>query len=103
MAQSKPDGKIFLEIDTTALTPAQVRLMKSLHHMLQHVLTTEQEGEYFDASAEAVRMCASLIKQARFIQGMRQEEIPYAEQVLEYSIDVLQEHMTTAKVVTYDN
>ena len=95
--------KIFIEIDTTELSSAQIRAIKTLNHMLTHVLTTVEEGEYFDGSAETMRICASLIKQAKFISGFDDENIPYAQQALEYSIDVLQEHMTSAKVVTYDN
>ena len=53
-----------LELDTTDLSPQQVRLIKSLTTMLHHVLVTENEEEYFEGSAEFMRMCASIIKQA---------------------------------------
>ncbi|GAB4412473.1 MAG: hypothetical protein OHK0056_17490 [Bacteriovoracaceae bacterium] len=95
--------KIFLEIDTTEMSASQIRQLKTLTALLNHVLTTDEESEYFDGAAEAVRMCASMIKQANFIEVMKDSKIPYADQVIEFSVDVLQEHMSNSKVVTYDN
>lgn len=95
--------KIFIEIDTTEMTAAQVRMLKTLNSLISHVLVTESEAEFFDNSAEALRLAASLIKQANFTTDMKGNDIPYAEQVLEFSIDVLQEHMSQSKVVSYDN
>ena len=95
---------IKIEIDGSELTPQQVRLIKSLNTMLTHVLLTDSEEEYFEGSAEFMRMCAALIKQARFTEELKdQSNIPYAQQALEYSVDVLQEYVTSSKVVTYDN
>lgn len=101
---SLKDKVIKIEIDGSELTPQQVRLIKSLNTMLTHVLMTESEEEYFEGSAEFMRMCAALIKQARFTEELKdQSNIPYAQQALEYSVDVLQEYVTASKVVTYDN
>ncbi len=101
---SLKDSMIKIEIDGSELTPQQVRLIKSLNTMLSHVLLTESEEEYFEGSAEFMRMCAALIKQARFTEELKdQTNIPYAQQALEYSVDVLQEYVTASKVVTYDN
>ncbi|MCR9203437.1 MAG: hypothetical protein NXH75_02600 [Halobacteriovoraceae bacterium] len=96
-------NKITIEIDTTEMTAAQIRMLKTLNSVLSHVLVTENEGEFFDNSAEAMRICASLLKKANFTEDMVANNIPYAQQVLEYSIDVLQDHMEQAKVVSYDN
>jgi hypothetical protein len=98
------DRLIRIEIDGSELTPNQVRLIRSLNTMLAHVMLTENEDEYFEGSAEFMRMCAALIKQARFTENLKDtSNIPYAQQALEYSMDVLQEYVTNAKVVTYDN
>jgi hypothetical protein len=95
---------IKIEIDGSELTPQQVRLIRSLNTMLAHVLLTESEEEYFEGSAEFMRMCAALIKQARFTEELKdQSNIPYAQQALEYSVDILQEYVTASKVVNYDN
>jgi hypothetical protein len=65
---------------------------------------TENEEEYFEGSAEFMRMCAALIKQAHFTENLKDaSNIPYAQQALEYSMDILQEYVTSSKVVTYDN
>ncbi len=100
----KKEKKINIQLDTTELTPAQVRLIKSLNSMLAHVITTEDESEFFEGSAECMRICASLIKQSYFATDLKDaDNIPYADQAIEYSMDVLQEHITDSKVVTYDN
>jgi len=95
--------KTFIEINTSELSSAQIRSIKTLNVLLEHVLTADNEGEYFDGSAEVMRLCASLIKQASFIQNAKMVNIPYAEQALEFSVDVLQDHIATMKVVNYDN
>lgn len=95
--------KVFIEVDATEMSDAQVRLLKSVNAMIAHVLTTENESEFFDGSAEAMRMCAALIKQAHFANDLQFDGIPYADQALEYSMDILHEHMNNSKVVQYDN
>ncbi len=104
MATANNDYILNLQIDTSELTPAQVRLIKSLHSLLLGVITTDDEAEYFDDSAEAMRICASLIQQSHFTQQFNtNKNIPYADQALEYSIDILQEQFSQSKVITYDN
>ena len=96
--------KIFIEIDTNELTHSQVRLIKTVNTMLQHVLITDDEEEFFNGSAEFMRMCASIIKKAHFAEDLKGiDNIPYAQQALEYSMDVLQEHITSSSVINYDN
>lgn len=96
--------KLFIEIDAAELTDAQVRLIKSINMMLQHVLVTDDEEEFFSGSADFMRMSASIIKKAHFAEDLKGvNDIPYAEQALEYSMDVLQEHISGSNVVSYDN
>ena len=103
MATSKKT-KTFIEIDTTHMNEAQVRQLKTLNSLLSHVLSTDEEGDFFDGSAEAMRICAALIKQANFPSLLTHSgDIPYADQALEYSVDLLQEHMGSPKIVSYDN
>jgi hypothetical protein len=98
------DKMIRIEIDANELTPNQVRLIRSLNTLLAHVMITENEEEYFEGSAEFMRMCASLIKQAHFTENLKDAtNIPYAQQALEYSMDVLQDYVTASKVIIYDN
>lgn len=92
-----------INIDITNLNPAQVRLIRSLNAMIQHVLKVEHEDEFFEGSAEILRMTASLIKQANFTQLDHANDIPYAKQALEYSIETLCAQMGLEKIITYDN
>jgi hypothetical protein len=96
------DETLKLEIDTKGMNPTQVRLLKSWNTLMAHVLLTHQEDEFFDGSAEVIRICAALVKQSNFA-SLTKSEIPYAEQVLQYSMEILQEHMEEEKVVSYDN
>jgi hypothetical protein len=101
---STKDKVIKIEIDGNDFTPQQVRLIRSLNTILTHVMATENEEEYFEGSAEAMRMCAALIKQAHFTEKLKGvDNISYAQQALEYSMDVLQEYVSSSKVITYDN
>ncbi len=96
--------KLHIEIDTTELSPSQIRLVRSINVMLKNVLVSDHESEFFEGSAELMRLCAALIKQSRFSDDiMRSSPIPYAEQALEYSVDVLQDVISNARVVHYDN
>jgi hypothetical protein len=98
------ESVIKIEIDGSELSANQVRLIRSLNTMLAHIMVTENEEEYFEGSAEALRMCAALIKQAHFTENLKDStNIPYAQQALEYSMDVLQDYVTASKVVNYDN
>jgi len=102
--RTKKEQSISLEIDVTDLTESQIRLIRSINTMLNHVVTTDSEDEFFEGSAEFMRMCASLIKQARFATELKgANDIPYADQALEYSMDVLHEHILRSKVVHFDN
>jgi hypothetical protein len=104
MATATNDSILNLQIDTSELSPAQVRLIKSLNSLLLGVITTDDEAEFFDDSAEAMRICASLIQQSHFTQQFNADKaIPYADQALEYSIDILQEQVSQSKVMVYDN
>jgi hypothetical protein len=103
MSAHTSDKKLILTLDIEELTPAQVRLIKSVHSTLAHVLTTENEGEYFEASAEIMKICASLIKQSHFANTGKKEKIAYADQALEYSMDMLNEHVTTNKSLNFNN
>lgn len=104
MAFGMKNKKVLIELDASELTNQQVRLIKSINAMLAHVVTTDEEEEFFEGSAEFMRMCASLIKQSNFSTELKgKNDIPYAEQALEYSMDTLMEHMSNSKVVHYDN
>lgn len=104
MLDSSLEKKVTINISARGLSDPQVRLIKSINSMISHILTTKDESEFFDGSAETIRMCASLIKQSKFIINKENKsDIPYADQVLEYSIEILQEHINSSNVINYDN
>lgn len=96
--------KINIEFDTTELNSAQIRLVKSICSMLNHILTTDDECDYFDGSAELMRMVASAVKQSNFTtEWAENSEIPYAQQALEFCIDQIADQMSTSNINKYDN
>lgn len=103
MGEIKQDGnKIVINFDESRLTPAQVRLIKTLNALLLHNMTTPNEAEFFETCAEMMKVCAGMINQASFSTGAP-GDIPYAKQAIEYSIDVLQEQVDDDKVTRLDN
>lgn len=101
---SKKNKTLPVEVDTADMSAAQIRLVRRIGALLTQAGTTENEETFFESSAELMRTCASLVQQSQFIDDQNEiSEIPYAQQALEYSMDLLQEHMSSARVVTYDN
>lgn len=92
-----------IEIDTTGMQPNQVRLLKTINSLLSNVINSDDESEYFELSAELMKQIASAIKQSHFTSDLKSNGIPYAEQALEYSMDLMHEHMAGKRVVSYDN
>jgi hypothetical protein len=104
MAFNLGDKKLKIEIDATELTPKQIRSVKSVMSMMEHVLTTDDESEFFEGSAELMRMIATLIKQSSFSEEYsKNKSISYSDQALEYSVDMLQDFISDKKVIRYDN
>jgi len=90
--------------NTEELSPAQIRLIKTFMNQLMNTITTDEEIEFFEGSAEIMKICAALIQNSNFSERFKKvNKIPYAEQALEYSVDLLQEHMTHGKGLNYDN
>ena len=98
------DNKISFEIEAAELSPAQVRQIKTLLTLVTHATKTDKEDEFFNVSAEAMRLCASLIKQGNFPRLYAENgSIPYDQQAIEYAIDIVQEQISKSQVVSYDN
>ena len=86
------------------LSPSQIRLIRSLNIILNHILSTPDENEFFEGSAEMMQICASLIKQSNFAAIVdKKSKIPYAKQAIEYAIDLLQEQIQNTSFTKYDN
>ncbi len=94
-----------IKLDASELTPAQVRLLKYLNSMLLNTITTGDEADYFDCANEAMRMFATLLRGASFtqIEQIKDSDIPYERQVIEYCLETIYEDMARGKIATFDN
>ncbi len=105
MAASKLEQKsLTINFDTTELNPQQIRLVKSISSMLNHVLTTDDECDYFDGSADLMKLVAAVIKQANFsTQWSENADIPYGDQALEFCMDMVSDHLQGSAFLRHDN
>ena len=93
-----------IELDTSNLSQEKVRLIKTIISEMTKTLTSDHEKKFFTHSAEFMRLCACVIQKSRFVQVNESvSSIPFNQQAIEYSIDVLQEYLEQEKVVHYDN
>jgi hypothetical protein len=88
------------------LNSIQLRLVNTFQKLLPHVLTTENEAEFFENSRELFRLLALGLQQANFekkSQELASPTIPYAAQVLEFALDNLEEDLKNSKLLLLDN
>lgn len=91
-----------LTIETKDLNEVQIRLLKRINTMLLHTLTTEDEAQYFEATAEVFKLVATAVKDADFCTE-KVSHITYGTQALEYALDGLMDHINAKKIVGWDN
>lgn len=80
-----------MKLDTEGLSTAQVKILKQLHSLIANVLTTDDESEYFEMSAELLKKTSELIKQSNF--AVENKNISYGEQAVEFAVDSLHEEI----------
>jgi len=97
---SKKEMELILKMDTETMSPTQIRLVKSIHALLAHVLSSEEEGEYFETSAELMKKTADLIKQSAF--AVSHKNMSYGDQAVEFAVDTLNEALEENKQ-NFDN
>ena len=95
------EKQLTLNLETEGLSSTQVRLVKSVHSLLAHVLASDEEAEYFEASAELLRKTAELIKHANF--AVEHKNMSYGDQAVEFAVDFLNESLDENKVHNIDN
>lgn len=93
--------KINFEIQAEELSHQQIRLLKSINSMLTHIMTTEEEEEYFDGSSELLRLVATAVKKANFCG--ENSNIEYSQQALEFCVDTLSNQIYEDDLIKYDN
>jgi hypothetical protein len=92
---SQKDKELLMKMNTEGLTSAQVRILRSLHSLMATVLTSEDESEYFESSAELVKKAAELIKHSNFC--LHHTQMAYGEQAVEFAVDTLAETLEDGK------
>ena len=104
MKTTQKNKKIPKGIDIEEFKPEQARLIRSILVVISSLLQAKEEDVFFNNSAELIRLSASLVKQSDFTKNLKiKNNIPFSEQALEYSLDVLQECMNTESIVVHDN
>lgn len=98
---SKKEMELILKMDTETMSPTQIRLVKSIHALLANVLSSEEEGEYFETSAELMKKTAELIKHSSFATSHK--NMSYGEQAVEFAVDTLNESLDENKIQNLDN
>ena len=96
--------KLTIDFDTTELNPQQIRLIQSICSMLNHVFTTDDECDYFDGSADLMKLVAGVIKQSNFSTEFNKDtDIAYADQALEFCMDMVSDHLQGSAFLRHDN
>jgi hypothetical protein len=93
---------LILRVETHDLTPKQVRLLKHAHTLLVHVLVSEDEDEYFEASAQLLKQAVQLIKHSNFPEEAK-SAIPYGDQAIEYAVEELNVLLASRGQLNIDN
>ncbi|MBL7665830.1 MAG: hypothetical protein JNM93_11910 [Bacteriovoracaceae bacterium] len=97
------NGTLQIEFDANNLAPQQIRIIKTINSILHSVSITDSEEDYFEACAELMKQVAAFVKQAKFNAVSTFDNIPYAEQALEYSMDEVREKIFSTKLNNFDN
>ena len=97
----KTEKELLLKLNTEEMTLTQIRLIKSVNALISHVLTAEDETEYFEVSAELIRKTAELIKHSDF--AVSNSSMPYGNQAVEFAVDFLNDSMDSGKIGNIDN
>jgi hypothetical protein len=94
--------ELTLKIETHDLTPMQIRLLKHAHTLLVHVVSADDESEYFEASAQLLKQAVQLIKHSNFPETNK-DGIAYGEQAIEYAVEELNEALSENRHINIDN
>ena len=80
------------------------RLIKSLELIASQLVQSKNENDFFEDSAELLRICAVLVFNAQFAKEKEEiTAIPYARQAIEYAVDHLFDLMIQDRINQYDN
>ena len=87
----------------TQLSPQQIRLVKSTLVALIELSHTNEEEAFFNLSKELFQTLAGIMKHSHFHNTHSvANRIPYAEQAIELSIEILSDDLYSQKLKKYD-
>lgn len=98
---SQKAKELVIKLNVEELSSTQVRLIKSLNSLITHVLTAEDESEYFEMSSEFLRKAAELIKHSDYANANK--DMNYGDQAVEFAVDFLNESLDQNKIQNLDN
>lgn len=90
-------SELTITLNTEDLTPEQVRIMRAMSALMTNVLAADEEGEYFEASAQLMKKAADLIRKSHFAKDNKQ--MPYGEQAVEYAVDFLNDALNGSEFI----
>lgn len=93
--------ELLLKINVDELTPTQVRLIKAVTCLMTQVVTSDEETEYFEMSAELMKKVAEIIKHSNFPE--QNHKMSYGTQAVEFAVDFLHESLDQNKIQNFDN
>jgi hypothetical protein len=97
----KNNKELLIKLSTEELNPTQVRLIKSMNALMAHLLTSDDEAEYFEGSAELLKKAAEVIKASHFTT--QNTDMNYGSQAVEFAVDYLNESLEENKIQSMDN
>jgi len=101
MQDLRANKELLIKINVEEMTPTQIRLIKNITSLLTSVLSSDEEGEYFELSSELLRKSAELIKHSDFAN--LNSDMSYGDQAVEFAIDFINESLELGKMHNIDN
>ena len=98
---NQQEKELLMKFKTEELSPPQARLIKTIHSLLATVMTSEDESEYFEASAGLLKKAAELIKISNF--AVENKNMSYGDQAVEFAMDTLNETIEENQLSSLDN
>lgn len=98
---TKDNKELTIKLSTEELNSHQVRLIKSMNALMAHLLTADNEAEFFEGSAEFMKKAAEVIKATHF--AGKNTNMDYGTQAVEFAVDFINESMDENKLHNMDN
>lgn len=101
LGATKSNQELVIKLSTEELSANQVRLLKSINSLMTHTLTADEEGEFFEASAQLMKQVATLINQSHYPKAHKSTD--YGTQAVEYAVDFINETLEEKSLHNVDN